>query len=1020
MGYRCVVRTLFILSLVAFAFPLFAQQTGAIHGRVTATDGSALPGVTVEARSNVLPQPRVTTTDGSGDYRLPALQPGTYTLTFSLSGMQTATRRADAQLGQDVSADVKLGVAGVAEMITVTAEATLVNPESTAIQNGLSSQQIQQLPHQQDYKDLQKLIPGVMYTQDTYRGPSAGASGQDNVYMFDGVNITMPYFGILNVDPNAYDIAQVSVVRGGAKAVDFDRAGGLLVDTVSKSGTNKFSGQLGYQILNKNFVAAQTGTQNLTYAQNRTWTTANIGGPIVPDRAFFYGSFYRPEFKRDNQANVYGPLPSYEDKRHDEFGKITFTPTQSWLINGSYRDSKDVQSANAFGAFDASTTGSSSETHMKLGTLETSWIISPKTFATLKLNDFRNPGPGGSAFLSSAVVNTAKGTQLDINNFDQQGQLTLPKPIAGNAAQNAFVQPFIDKYGYVSNGVRTGGGTVGYGLYSHNDDDFFRKSGQVGFNYTIGTNITHDLHAGFQRFKDSETRFQSSNGWGAISIPAGVGVAGTCPASACGTATPAFFVAQVSQQGAAGVPAIHSSFTSTNFELNDTIHMKNWTFNVGLLDSQDTLYGQGLAKADNLAGFVASPGTTYLMHVFDFKDMLQPRLGATWAYNGQDTVFVSAGRYMLAANSDARAASWDRNLVQQINVYFDASGKLIGVAPVGSSSGKWWQAGIKHPDIKEYMIGTGQQLTQGWSARVYTRYRKGGHYIEDTQNTARVDYNPPPGVSRTPYVPNLGTVATPGTIRNAIGSGSSYVIANLDGAFTKYYEASAESTWRSDKMTLTGSYTWSHYYGNFDQDASATCPSCNDAAVFIGSSNIGDGAGRQIWDMKYGNLRGDRRNVVKLSGTYALPWRATTGAFWVFQSGQPYQIESVLPYRALTGSTSDYTRYAEPAGSRMTPSHHQLDMNYTQNIPLKRGIKLQLVADIFNVYNKQTGYNYEDRVTTLGFTTDTTVPTIPIPASIPQSVRDNLKLDPNARVNAPYATSFYAPRRFQLAARVQF
>src|SRR5439155_10034326 len=123
--------------------------------------------------------------------------------------------------------------------------------------SGLTGQQIRELPLTQNYSDLQKLIPGVMYNPDTFRGPSAGASGQDNVYQFDGVNITMPLFGILNVntsDPNNHDIAQVTVVRGGAKAVDFHRAGGFVIDTVSKSGTNKFSGELSYEVLNKNFI----------------------------------------------------------------------------------------------------------------------------------------------------------------------------------------------------------------------------------------------------------------------------------------------------------------------------------------------------------------------------------------------------------------------------------------------------------------------------------------------------------------------------------------------------------------------------------------------------------------------------------------------------------------------------------------------------------------------------------------------------------------------------------------------
>src|SRR5581483_10496067 len=198
------------------------------------------------------------------------------------------------------------------------------------------------------------------------------------------------------------------------------------------------------------------------------------------------------------------------------------------------------------------------------------------------------------------------------------------------------------------------------------------------------------------------------------------------------------------------------------------------------------------------------------MHTFGWSEMLQPRLGATWAYNNTDTLFASFARYMPAANSDARAASWDRNLVQQINAYFDANGKLIGVQPNASSSGKWWQEGIQHPEIKELMIGTSRQLTSAWSARLYGRARKGGHYLEDTNNNARVAFQPPPGVPPELYVPNLGTVSTPGTIRNAIGSGSSYVIANLDGAFTRYYEATMESDWRGSKGYVHGSYTWSH------------------------------------------------------------------------------------------------------------------------------------------------------------------------------------------------------------------
>ena len=95
---------------------------------MTASDGSVLPGVTVEARSDVLPGPRVTITAANGEYRLPALPPGTYTLTFTFSGMQSVTRSAQVQLAQDTVADAALGVSGIEETVTVTAEATPGRP----------------------------------------------------------------------------------------------------------------------------------------------------------------------------------------------------------------------------------------------------------------------------------------------------------------------------------------------------------------------------------------------------------------------------------------------------------------------------------------------------------------------------------------------------------------------------------------------------------------------------------------------------------------------------------------------------------------------------------------------------------------------------------------------------------------------------------------------------------------------------------------------------------------------------
>ena len=63
----------------------------------------------------------------------------------------------------------------------------------------------------------------------------------------------------------------------------------------------------------------------------------------------------------------------------------------------------------------------------------------------------------------------------------------------------------------------------------------------------------------------------------------------------------------------------------------------------------------------------------------------------------------------------------------------------------------------------------------------------------------------------------------------------------------------------------------------------------NDATIFIGSSNIADGGGRQLWDNKDGDLRGDRRHMLKVYGYYTLPWNATVGGYAICQSGQPWE-----------------------------------------------------------------------------------------------------------------------------------
>lgn len=977
----------FALLLLSGA-PALAQQTGSISGKVTSADGEGFPGVAIEATSDVLPQLRVTVSGANGEYRLPLLPPGNYELSFTLEGMATEKRSVLVALQQNSLVDVTLAIDALAEEIEVVAQSSLVDPTSAELKSAITAETIEALPVGQEYRDLVKLIPGVQYTEDNVRGPSAGGSGQDNTYQFDGVNVTLPQYGTLSSQPSSHDIDQVAIVRGGANAIDFNRAGGFLINTISRSGTNQFHGLVSYQVQTESMTGDRDNVTGSVFEEDKDWIVANIGGPVFEDRLYFYASYFAPTRTRQSRSNNYGAVPDYESDRDEYFGKLTFSPTASILLNASYRTSDTTEKGSSVSS--ASSAGSTSvggEASLDIAILEASWVINENSYANFRFSDFANPGASRPDNFFGLGIRLDGSVDLDINSLDTQGQLTVPVLRTGETAHNAFVAPYINRYGFDQSGIKVGGGRVG-GYFQVDANDFYRQSYQGGYDVMLGTSIIHELHFGYQWYLDEEDLERTSNYWGDITIPGG---RVNCPTGTTCAGQPIFFQAAVLQQGVVlqngvDVPILHSEYESRNLEFNDSIRFGNLTLNLGLLLSNDVFYGQGLRENSNtLSGYELAKGNQYKMYELDFGDMLQPRLGAVWAYSGPNTVYANYARYIPAVSSLPRAASWARNSLGTVNAYFDRNGNFIGSQGEAASSGKLFQEDLDPRTTDEYMIGTTRELGGGWTARAHARYRYGYNFWEDTNNNARVIFNPPPGIDRALYIPDLAAQVA------QIGSGSSYVIAELDGAFSKYWEAGLETEWRGDNAYLRGSYVWSHYYGTFDQDNTSTAAD-NDANRFIGSSNIADGAGRQIWDFKNGDLRGDRRHQLKLFGYYRLPWNASVGAFGIYQSGQPWERHDVEVYRALlnaTGSTStsETNRYGEPAGSNSGEAHHQLDLNYTQDFPIGDRFNIQARLDVFNAYDNQTGYNVQDHVHSANF-------------GVPQTLID--------------------PRRFQVAVRFEF
>lgn len=934
-----------------FSLSVMAQQTGGIAGKVTA-DGAEAGGITVKAVSSAMPRARTVATGADGRYSLPLLIPDTYTLTFTSEDGTTRTVTTEVLLDQvtRVQMDLDAFIAGAElEEVLVVGQAIVVGGNAS-LSDTIGADVIQGLPIGQDYRDLIKLAPGVQYSQNSVRGPSAGGSGQDNVYKFDGVNVTLPMFGTLSAEPSSQDVDQFSVERGGARAIGFNRSGGVTVNTNSKSGTNEFKGSVQYKFQTPDM--REETEAGIKSELDRSWMTANVGGPVLEDQLFFYGSYYGPRSGRDNKETAYGATKDFSSERDEYYGKFTYAPIENVLLNAAYRTSDRKNKGASIGQFETDSVSVGEEASQDILTLDGSWILNGDTTFSFQYSDY--------ALKTTAVPDTlldvrpALGQSLDIDNLEQMGYFIVPNDIEGNDAFNTFIRPYIDEYGYRDDsGNLTGGGGVG-GYFQSNIQNFYRKGLELAVDHTLEIGSTsHDIHVGYQWSEGREELARVSNGWGSINI-----FDGAADEDAPDNAR---FRARTQQMGfiqtdGSRVPPINSYTETNNFEINDSISWGDFIFDVGILVSQDTLYGQGLRGVNgNLSGYEAAPGHKYEMYKVDWADMIQPRLAVNWAYNGVDTLFASFAQYNPAATSLARAASWDRNSAATLNVYFDENGDYISSEPADGSSGKLFADNLTPRRVDELTIGTTKEFENGFSLRSHIRYREGSHFWEDVWNGARgygcygpeEDQCVPDDIAaKGLYISDLDEKLA------EIGSGSSFVIAEVDDGYTKYLEFSLEASWTGERAYLNASYTRSRYRGNVDQDNTSVA---NDANLFIGSSSLMDARGRMVWDNKDGTLRGDRPHLLKLFGRYTLDWKANVGAYLVYQSGQPWEVWDGSIY----GFSSNAIRYAEQAGSRRTPSHWQMDLNYTQYFTLYSDYTLRFRADLFNIFDRQTGYNYQ-------------------------------------------------------------
>lgn len=317
------------LALLLMAVPAAAQSTsGTIAGKVVDAQGGALPGVlvTLVSRTGETTQ----TTDAQGDYRFLGLNPGMYEVRASLQGFKPAAQGAiEITIGRSVSVNLALAVGGMTEAITVVGSSQKVDTTTTATDTNLSQDLLFSMPISRTNAAVNILnnAPGI-----NSGSAFGGAAGAANSLQLDGVDVRDPEGGTAWAFFNYNIIDQVQVGSIGQPA-EMGGFTGAIINTITKSGSNRNSGLFEYRYTEKglrgnNVSRAVTNVNPSIKAagvDEMKDYTVQLGGPIRLNKAFYFASIQRYSIKQDPD----GPRTIRTEVSPRFNGKVTFQPTPS-------------------------------------------------------------------------------------------------------------------------------------------------------------------------------------------------------------------------------------------------------------------------------------------------------------------------------------------------------------------------------------------------------------------------------------------------------------------------------------------------------------------------------------------------------------------------------------------------------------------------------------------------------------------------------------------------------------------
>jgi Carboxypeptidase regulatory-like domain/TonB dependent receptor len=915
-----------ILVICCGSLALAQTTTTALRGRVE-SENAGLPGVLVTLKSPVLQGERTTSTSANGDYSYVGIPPGEYTVTYALQGFQTVTKSIKLTAGQPATQDAILALSGISTATTVSAKAETVST-TTQASTTITSEITSKLPVGRTILASVELSSGLSRTAGL--GNAATISGGqtfDNLFTVDGAVVQDNIRGTPN---NLFieDAIQETTTSVNSVSAEYGRFTGGVINTVTKSGGNQFSGSFRTSFSNDAWSAITPSNETRVQKVNPVYE-ATLGGPIWKDRVWFFGSGRLAKVTGSGQTSFTNiPFETGSDQKRYQ-GKLTVTPFASQTLSVNYLKVDQTSSGTFFG------------TILDLNSLTDRQ--DPQEILTANYN-----GVITNNFFVEGLYSRRKYTfENNGSKFTDLIQGTLMRDRSrGNARYNS--PTFC---GVCDPESRDNKDFLIKGTY-------FLSTGSLG---------SHNIVLGYDHFAGSRkaNNYQSGSNYRLFATGAILQNGDIFPVV---DSTSYIYYTPIDTLSQGSDALTHSVFLNDSWRVNDRLSANlgvrydknNAADSRGVITAKDSALSPRLALQFDATGKGSVKlGASYAKYVGGIQEGILDSASNAGRNSTFYWYYTGAGATPINVNPPAGAPLVTRaQALQQIFNWFFAKGcpnlttctLPLGGANVPGLSTQIPADGLSTPYANEYTVGASGSIGQfSYRADVVRREFK------DSYTT----------------VLNIGT----GQAADAFGhkfdvgiqGNSSDIVRNYTGLQTQFQ-------YRLQRLTLTANWTWSHTLGNNEGETNASGPVTPAFQTYPEYKS-------PAWNSPSGSLLTDQRHRVRIFGSYDLPFipqkigTLSVGLVQGYDTGAPYgAVGSVRSYLYVTNPgyqtrPSSVAYYYTARDAFRTDDIKRTDLSLNFATRIGGAVEIFVQPQVINVFNNQGKIAVDTTVQTRASTT---------------------------------------------------